>query len=77
MGRLWPALGGCGQSRAGLSLWLRSGYGNSHSGLQKIWQQDVNEPDENAEDASMRVGTRVGYGLPSLSGQGCSRPTVR
>ena len=69
MGRSWPAPGGRGQRRRGLSLRLSPGYGNSHSGLQKIWQQDVIEPDENAKDASMRVDIRIGYGLPSLAGQ--------
>ena len=63
-----------GRAGRGLSLRLSPGYGNSHSGLQKIWQQDVIEPDENAEDASMRVDTRIGYGLSSLAGQGLLTP---
>ena len=61
----------------GLSLRLSLGYGNSHSGLQKIWQQDVIEPDENAEDASMRVAPASAMACPHWPDRDCLRPTVR
>ena len=63
-----------GKAGRGLSLRLSPGYGNIQSGLQNIWQQDVIESDGNAADASMRVDTRIGYGLSSLSGQGLLTP---
>ena len=67
-----------GWSTKRLDLWGSVGLGKGeveiHNGLQKIWQQDVIEPDETAEDASMRVDTRTGYGLPSLAGQGLFAP---
>ena len=63
-----------GKAGRGLSLRLSPGYGNSQSGLQNIWQQDVIELDESPADASMRVDTRIGYGLSSLAGQGLLTP---
>ena len=70
-GQLQVAAGTAGR---GLSLNLSPGYGNTPSGLQKIWQQDVIEQDANSRDAGMRVDTRLGYGLSTLGGQGLLTP---
>ena len=70
-GQIQVAAGTAGR---GLSLRLSPGYGNTPSGLQKIWQQDVIEQDANSRDAGMRVDTRLGYGLSTLGGQGLLTP---
>ena len=66
-----------GKRGRGLSFRLSPGYGNSPSGLQKIWQQDVIERDENTKDPACGWTPASVTVCPHLPDRDCSRPTAK
>ena len=63
-----------GSNGRGLSFSLSPGYGNTNSGTEKIWKDGLRDEISGDQDYSLRLDTRIGYGLTAPGVRGLLTP---
>ncbi len=63
-----------GSNGRGLSFSLSPGYGNTNSGTEKIWKDSLRDEISGDQDYSLRLDTRIGYGLTAPGVRGLLTP---
>ncbi len=63
-----------GSNGRGLSFSLSPGYGNTNSGTEKIWKDGLRDEISGDQGYSLRLDTRIGYGLTAPGVRGLLTP---
>ncbi len=63
-----------GSNGRGLSFSLSPGYGNTNSGTEKIWKDGLRDEISGDQNYSLRLDTRIGYGLTAPGVRGLLTP---
>ena len=63
-----------GSNGLGLSFSLSPGYGNTNSGTEKIWKDGLRDEISGDQNYSLRLDTRIGYGLTAPGVRGLLTP---